>query len=51
MGQEPQGERAALQVMEQQSPNLVIPMRFICLKSALTFHIVGEEAAGGEGGN
>lgn len=47
--QEPRGECAALLVMEQQSPDLGISSRFICLKSALTFHGVGEDAAGAEG--
>lgn len=40
----------ALLMTEQQSPNLVTPMRFTCLESALTSHAVGEEAAEGEGG-
>lgn len=37
--------------MGQWGPNLVTPMRFTSLESALTFHAVGEEAAGGEGEN
>ena len=42
---------AALLVIEQQSPNLVTPVRFTSLELAPTFHTVGEEAAGGEAGN